>query len=134
MAKKGKGFFLIGTVLGSLFGLLFAQRKGDDLRKNLKETYKKKGWDGALETLKKEGKGIAGDVGSFSEEVKQSEQFQKAMKKGKKKAKEIEAISKKRAEELMSVAKKANEAIEKGKKKINKEISKAKKKTAPKKK
>ena len=115
--KKGKGFFLVGTVLGGLFGLLFAQRKGEDLRKELKESYKREGWQGNLKVAKKEGQKIAGDVQEVVEDVKQSDKVQELVKKGKQKAGELEKIGKKRAEEFMSsVSDKANDVIDKFKK------------------
>lgn len=126
--KKGKGFFLIGTVLGGLFGLLFAQRKGEDLRKELKESYKKEGWQGNLKVAKKEGQKIASDVQEVVEEVKQSDKVQELVQKGKKKAGELEKIGKKRAEELMSTASdKANEVIDKFKKEMKQGRRKGKK-------
>lgn len=82
MARNGK--FIFGALLGAVFGLAFAPKKGSDLRKELK-TELDKGGHGE-KTLRKNAVIIGEDISSTAQEVYQDPAVQTQIKKGQKEA------------------------------------------------
>lgn len=103
MSKKGTGKFVLGAAVGAGLGLLFAPKKGKELRKDLKEKM-----DELLNKVKEiDPKELKEDFDKKIEEIqKELEDLdkEKVLKIAKKKGNEI----KKKADELV------NMAIEKG--------------------
>ena len=134
MSRNGK--FIFGAMLGALFGLAFAPKKGSELRKELQDELEKGGK--GEKTLKKNAATMGKDIASTAKEVYEDPQVQTAIKKGKKEAEKIVDQVKKdiqdNGEEWVKMTK---EKIMEGKESLEKETSKAfdsiKKKAAPKK-
>ena len=134
MGKNKGGAFFFGALLGGIFSLLFAPKKGKELRKDLQKSYKEKGWEGNLAVLKKESKVMMDDVSKTAQEIKESPRVKKAVNKGKKQAKTYSKIAEKRLEELESNAKeKVDEVIDEIKAEGKKQVKKVQKKTKSKK-
>ncbi len=81
--KKGGLFF--GVIVGTLLGVLFAPKKGTELRKDLKSEVKKGGV--GTETLKKSFMQMGKDIAGTAEELYQQPEVQKHVNKGKKEVK-----------------------------------------------
>lgn len=122
MARNGK--FLFGAILGALFGLAFAPKKGSELRKEVKSEIDKGGY--GEKTLKKIAKHIGEDLVVTSKEVYNDPNVQKQIKKGKKEAmkmaEEAKGIIKESGEQWVKVAR---EKVEEQKKHFEKEGAKA---------
>ena len=91
---KGLKSLLAGIVAGVGLGILFAPKKGSELRKNLKEEEKKGGC--GLDTLKGAAVDMGKDMKGAYGELEQTEKFKKAKSEVKKHAKE----AKKKAKEF----------------------------------
>jgi gas vesicle protein len=131
MARNGK--FLFGAVLGALFGLAFAPKKGAELRKELKKEIEKGGH--GEKTLKKTAGQIGQDIVETGKEVYNDPTVQKQIKQGKKEvAKLAEQAQKKLQESSEEWVKIARDKIVEGGKTVGQETAKAidtlKKKTA----
>ncbi len=77
-----RGGLLFGVIVGTLLGVLFAPRKGKELRKQLKNEVAKGGV--GTETLKKNFVEMGEDMASTAGEVYSQPEVQKVVKKGKK--------------------------------------------------
>ena len=77
-----RGGLLFGVIVGTLLGILFAPRKGKELRNQLKNEVSKGGM--GVETFKKNFKEMGHDVASTAEEVYARSDVQKAVRSGKK--------------------------------------------------
>lgn len=132
MSRNGK--FLFGALVGALFGLAFAPKKGSDLRKELK-TEIAKGGNGEA-TLKKNAAVMGEDIKTTATEVYQDPAVQKQIQIGKKEAGKIIDMAKDNiassSEEWVQVAR---DKIVEGKDALQKEAVKAfdtlKKSSAP---
>ena len=147
MARNGK--FLIGAIVGTLFGLAFAPKKGSDLRKELKDEIKTGGH--GEKTLQKNAKIISKDVSVTAQEVMEDPQVKKQIAKVKKEGGKairtaqknigstggewLEIAREKLMEEKAMVEKQANttvaHAFDTIKKKVNEVVHPAKKATKP---
>jgi gas vesicle protein len=132
MARNGK--FVVGAVLGALFGLAFAPKKGSELRKELKEEIDKGGH--GEKTAKKNAAIMGRDIAETAQETYQNPAVQKQLEKGKKEAlKLVDQAKDKLQESSEEWVKMAREKIVEGEKKVEKEYAKAfdtlKKKVAP---
>jgi gas vesicle protein len=98
MSNKGKSHLLsgilIGTVLGSMYSMLFAQKKGATLRKELQDTHKKGG--NLFEVIAKEFKLTGKESAAVMRELFASEEFQKFMKESQEKMDELVQVAKKK--------------------------------------
>ncbi|MCC7433003.1 YtxH domain-containing protein [Candidatus Peregrinibacteria bacterium] len=134
MSRNGK--FIFGAMLGALFGLAFAPKKGSELRKELQEELEKGGK--GEKTLKKNAVVMGKDISSTAKEVYEDPQVQTAIKKGKKEAvKIVDQVKKEIHENGEEWVKMTKEKLMEGKGNLEKETSKAfdsiKKKVTPKK-
>lgn len=77
-----RGGLLFGVIVGTLLGVLFAPRKGKEIRKQLKDEVSKGGL--GMHTLKKNFKEMGQDVANTAEEAYYSPEVQTAVQKGKK--------------------------------------------------
>jgi gas vesicle protein len=77
MSRNGK--LLFGAILGALFGLAFAPKKGSDLRKELKDEIKKGGY--GEKTFQKNAKLMGEDVAATAKEVIDDPEVQKQIEK-----------------------------------------------------
>lgn len=122
MARNGK--FIFGAMLGALFGLVFAPKKGSELRKELKHEIEKGGH--GEKTLKKTATQMGQDIVETSKEVYQDPQVQKSIRHGKKEALKLAEQAKAKlqesGEEWVHIAK---EKLMDGKKTVEKEAGKA---------
>lgn len=85
MARSGK--FLFGAIVGALFGLAFAPKKGSELRNELK-TELEKGGKGE-KTLKKNAAIMGKDIAETAKEVYEDPAVQTQVKRGQKEAEKI---------------------------------------------
>lgn len=122
MAKNGK--FIIGALLGALFGLAFAPKKGSDLRKELKKEISAGGH--GEKTLKENAAAISEDITEVAQEVYHDPKVQKQLAIGKK---EASKLVKKAQDNLQSSGQEwvqvAREKLEESKDIIQKEAVKA---------
>lgn len=81
MSNRRGGLFF-GVIVGTLLGILFAPRKGKELRKQLKDEVKKGGV--GTETLKKNFVEMGHDIADTAEEVYSMPEVQDQVNKGKK--------------------------------------------------
>lgn len=128
MRKLG---LIVGAIIGTVAGVLFAPRSGKNLRKRIKEDLDKGG--SGLNPLKEDAKIVGKDIAETFNEVKESASVKKAVNEGKKK------VNKAIKDAEKSVKKAAKDAVKYGKKeaeKLKKKVSGGakKKKAAPKKK
>lgn len=104
MSRNGK--FLFGAIVGALFGLAFAPKKGSDLRKELHDEIKKGGH--GEKTLQKNAKIIGVDVANTAKEVVEDPEVQKQIEKVKEEGAKVLNTAKKNieatGEEWMEVA------------------------------
>ncbi len=122
MARNGK--LVIGAILGALFGLAFAPKKGSELRKDIKSELDKGGH--GEKTAKKVASAISQDVADTAKEVYADPAVQKQLEKGKKEARKLVG----QAREKIQVSseewvKMAREKIIEGEKKLETEGAKA---------
>lgn len=122
MARNGK--FIFGAMLGALFGLVFAPKKGSELRKELKHEIEKGGH--GEKTFKKTATQMGQDIVDTGKEVYHDPQVQKTIRHGKKEAMKIAEQAKVKlqesGEEWVHIAR---EKIMKGKEAVEKETGKA---------
>lgn len=100
MSKKGLGKFALGAGIGSAIALLFAPKKGTEMRADLKKKFDEfmKDVDKmTVEDIKKEFTGKVDEVKKGLEDLNK----EKVLKEAKKQGKELQ----KKAEELLALAK-----------------------------
>lgn len=134
MARNGK--FLIGAILGALFGLAFAPKKGSEFRKELKTEISKGGH--GEKTLKKTASMMGQDIADTAKEVYDDPAVQGQLKKGKKEAEKMlnktrENLEHTRDEWVGMARSKINESQDMLEKEANKAFDTLKKKVTPKK-
>jgi len=83
---KLKGIFA-GLLLGGLAGLLFAPKKGKDLRNSIKQDIE--GGHYGLNALKSAFTAMGKDMGNFTSEVTKNKDVKEYLEKGKKAAKDV---------------------------------------------
>lgn len=121
MSRNGK--FLFGAMLGALFGLAFAPKKGSDLRKELQDELVKGGKGD--KTLKKNAATMGKDIATTAKEVYEDPQVQSAIKKGRKEAgKVVDQVKKEIQENSEEWVKLTREKLIEGKASLEKEASK----------
>ena len=122
MCKKCK--FIVGALIGTLFGLAFAPKKGSELRKDLQKEIEKGGY--GEKTMKKTANEIGKDVVETSKEVYNNPTVQKKIKYGTKEAKKLAGQAQKKIQESGEQwVKIARDKIVEGGKTIGKETNKA---------
>ncbi|MBT3865382.1 YtxH domain-containing protein [Candidatus Peregrinibacteria bacterium] len=140
---KLKGLFT-GVVLGGIAGILFAPKKGKELRKNIKKDLDDGNY--GLNVLKGAFVSMGKDVGNFTSEVAKHEDVKEYLEKGKKSAKDVQdratlwleanyGITREDVEEVKSQLKdkskkaktKAKKTIKKAEKVAKKAVKKARK-------
>jgi gas vesicle protein len=122
MARNGK--LLLGAILGALFGLAFAPKKGSELRKEIKSELEKGGH--GEKTAQKAARAIGQDVADTAKEVYNDPAVQKHLEKGKKEAHKMVNQAKDKIQETGEEwVNMARTKIEEGKKQLEKEGSKA---------
>ena len=87
MARFGKLGWFLGLIFGAVFGVLFAPRKGKELRAHMKAE-RKKGKLG-IAPLQDDLKHLGQELASLAMDVYESEPVQNIMIKGRKKVKQI---------------------------------------------
>lgn len=87
MARFGKLGWFLGLVFGTVFGVLFAPRKGKELRGKIKENRKKGGLGFA--PLQDDFKRLGGEIAQIAKEFYQSDTVQDVVEKGRKEFKKI---------------------------------------------
>lgn len=85
MARSGK--FLLGAIVGALFGLAFAPKKGSELRNELKSELEKGGK--GEKTLKKNAAIMGKDIAETAKEVYEDPAVQTQVKRGQKEVEKI---------------------------------------------
>lgn len=135
--KKGPLGWLIGIVTGTLVGILFAPKKGEELRKNLKKERQKGGV--GLDTLKGAYKGLGKEIADSAKEGYQLPEVQKVVRKAKKGLEDVKKTTRalihdgmEQMEHLADKAKKQggktlNDAMAEVKKVVKKKTTKKKK-------
>jgi gas vesicle protein len=122
MARSGK--FLIGAILGALFGVAFAPKKGSELRKDFQDELKKGGM--GEKTAQKAATEMGKDIAGTAQEVYQDPQVQKQLAKGKKEAQKLVDQAREKIQESSEEwVKMAREKIVEGKKQLEQEGVKA---------
>lgn len=122
MARNGK--FLFGAVLGALFGLAFAPKKGKELRQELKSELEKGGH--GEKTLKKTASHIGQDLVETGKEVYHDPAVQKQIRQGQKDAAKLAGQAQKKLQESSEEwVRIAREKIVEGGKAIGQETAKA---------
>lgn len=94
MARNSK--FLFGAVLGAIFGLAFAPKKGSELRKEIK-TELDKGGNGS-EALKKNVQIMGEDISQTTQDIYNDPTVQKHIREGKKEGEKLFNKAKKNLE------------------------------------
>ena len=87
MAKTGKIGWLVGLVMGTAVGMLFAPRKGKDLRNEIKKD-RQKGKLG-IAPLTNDIKDLGQELGEVAKDIYESDKVQNAVEKGKEKFSDI---------------------------------------------
>lgn len=87
MARGGKFGWFLGLVFGTLFGVLFAPRKGKELRQRMKAD-RKKGKLG-IAPLHDDLKFLGHEIASIAKDIYQSEPVQDIVEKGRRQVKEL---------------------------------------------
>lgn len=124
--KKGPLGWLVGIVTGTLVGVLFAPKKGDDLRKNLQKERAKGG--SGVDTLKNAYKGLGKEIAGSAKDAYRSEEVQKAVSKAKKGLNKVKKDAEDFIHESMEqIEGMATDAKKKGEKIVKKKINTAKK-------
>jgi gas vesicle protein len=119
-----RGKFIFGAVLGALFALAFAPKKGSELRKDIKSEIDKGGH--GEDTLKKTAKIIGDDFIETGKIIYHDPEVQKHIKRGKKEAQKLAEETKAKLQNSgKQWAKTAQKEAQKHKKAIEKEGSKA---------
>jgi len=116
--SKNKGGLLFGVVVGTLMGVLFAPRKGKDLRNALKKEVE----DGGLgaETLKKNFVEMGQDIAETAEEIYEQPEVQKQVKVGRKYVSGFLKTARKNIDEAKSSVERAGKKYyEKGQEKFD---------------
>ncbi len=85
MSRNSK--FLFGAILGAIFGLAFAPKKGSELRKEIKSELDKGG--NGSETLQKNAQIIGEDISQTTQELYNDPTVQKHIKDGKKEGQKL---------------------------------------------
>lgn len=119
-AAKSSFALTLGAAVGAMFGLLFAQRPGKELRSALSRAGEKKGVKGAAGVLGKELKGIGKDVASVSKDVVESEPVQHAVETGRAAVENV----RERGRELLDRAEDKVEDVVEGVKESVKDVTK----------
>lgn len=139
--KKGPLGWLFGIITGTLVGVLFAPKKGEEMRKNIKKEREKGGV--GVDSLKKAYQGLGKEIAASAKGTYQSPEVQKVVRKAKKSLKEVEETTRELIHEGMKqvegmtvdMKKKGKKALDdtvkEVKKVVKKETSKLKK-SAPK--
>lgn len=134
MRRGGLFSWIIGIVAGTFVGILFAPKKGTQLRKNIKKEREKGGW--GWESVKKAYKDLGEELVETAHHAYESDEVQDVVKEAKKTAGELknkakdkidefgQYIEQEGAEQAEKVVKKAN----KFKRKAGKVVKKAQKK------
>jgi len=122
MARNGK--LVLGAILGALFGLAFAPKKGSELRKEL-QTEIGKGGHGE-KTARKVAKEMGTDIAATAKEVYHDPVVQKQIVRGRHEVKKIANEAREKLQESGEEwVKMAREKIVEGKKNLEKEGAKA---------
>lgn len=102
MSMKRMQGLMLGLTSGALFGLLFAQDKGKELRTKLKKEWK--GGGSGFKTVAANMKGMGHDFMNTMDELTDSPQIKSALNKGKETFYEVTGLT---AEDIDNLAKKA---------------------------
>lgn len=95
--KKGHGL-IFGVIAGTVLGILFAPKKGKELRKQLKTEVQKGGY--GTETLKENFMEMGKDMKETAEDVYHQPEVQKQLKKGKRKMNEMLDVAEDKVHEV----------------------------------
>jgi len=129
MFKNLKGI-LAGILTGATLGLLFAPKKGEETRKNIKKDIKDGGY--GLSAIKDTAKGFGEDFSDVAKDIYSDISKDERVKKGFSKAKEMASNAKDKAEELYiekvpsSKRKEISKTVNNAKSTIKKNLEKAK--------
>jgi gas vesicle protein len=96
MSNK-KGGLLFGVIVGTILGVLFAPKKGKDLRGKLKKEFESGGL--GTETLKENFTAMGEDIAQTAQKIYEKPEVQKNVKKGKEYLKEVGNSAKEQLEE-----------------------------------
>ena len=125
MGKRISGIFW-GIITGTLLGILFAPKKGKDLRDSIKKERDKGGH--GLDAVKKGFIGMGKDLKDTAEEVYESPEVQEQVGRLKRKASGYVDQVKDECEECVGdIKSKAGKEVNKAKRKVKKATTKAKK-------
>ena len=122
--QNKKGGLLFGVIVGTLLGVLFAPRKGKELRGQLKKEIEKGGL--GTGTLKENFIEMGHDMAETAQKISEKPEVKRTIKKGKQHAEKIYRKAKEKVEEVGSnvagmgqdLYEKAGEKIEEGLDKI----------------
>lgn len=124
--KKGPLGWLFGIITGTLVGVLFAPKKGEEMRKSIKKEREKGGV--GIDSLKTAYQGLGKEIAASAKGTYQSPKVQKVVRKAKKGLKEVEESTRVLIHEgMQQMEELADDMKKKGKKALDKTVKEVKK-------
>jgi len=124
--RKGSCGWIFGLLFGTLLGVLFAPKKGEQLRDNIRKERAKGG--SGISAIKNAYLNMGDDIADTAKDVYTSDDVQEVVGKAKNKAKEAKEKAKELADYIAEESDGAVKEIKKHAKKVQKKAEKAAKK------